>query len=81
MTEGYWRRRDRCRIQDRHGRPCERLKGHLGGCDWLRSYADLMDRPIYVASSWRNAYHSGVVSTLMEAQFEVYDFKRPTPRA
>lgn len=32
---------------------------------------------IYVASSWRNAYHDGVVGFLREKGHEVYDFRNP----
>lgn len=34
---------------------------------------------IYVASSWRNAHQPGVVSTLRDAGYEVYDFRNPGP--
>lgn len=34
---------------------------------------------IYVASSWRNPYQPGVVATLREAGFDVYDFRNPGP--
>lgn len=34
---------------------------------------------VYVASSWRNALQSEVVSLLREDGHEVYDFREPTP--
>ena len=32
---------------------------------------------IYVASSWRNEFYSGVVDALREAGHDVYDFRNP----
>lgn len=34
---------------------------------------------IYLASSWRNPYHTGVLSALRGIGYEVYDFKNPKP--
>lgn len=34
---------------------------------------------IYVASSWRNPYHPGVVRLLRRLEHEVYDFRNPWP--
>ncbi len=36
-------------------------------------------RRIYVASSWRNLLHPGVVAALRKAGHEVYDFRNPKP--
>lgn len=36
-----------------------------------------LSRRIYVASSWRNDFHSAVIEVLVAAGFEVYDFKNP----
>lgn len=33
---------------------------------------------IYLASSWRNTYHSDILFQLRDSGFEVYDFKNPT---
>lgn len=38
-----------------------------------------MVRKIYVASSWRNEFHPGIVTSLREAGHEVYDFRNPAP--
>ena len=32
---------------------------------------------IYLASSWRNEYFPGIVQTLREAGYDVYDFRNP----
>jgi hypothetical protein len=32
---------------------------------------------VYVASSWRNAYHQDVVAALRQGGHEVYDFRNP----
>ena len=32
---------------------------------------------VYVASSWRNGYYTGVVAALRKAGHEVYDFRNP----
>lgn len=34
---------------------------------------------IYLASSWRNAYHASVLAELRAAGYAVYDFKNPAP--
>ncbi len=34
---------------------------------------------IYLATSWRNAYHAQALHDLRWAGFEVYDFKNPAP--
>jgi hypothetical protein len=34
---------------------------------------------IYLASSWRNAFHQAVLEDLRQAGHEVYDFKNPKP--
>lgn len=36
-------------------------------------------KKIYLAASWRNAYHAQVLSDLRTAGHEVYDFKNPGP--
>lgn len=38
-----------------------------------------MKKKIYLASSWRNTYHSQILADLKAAEHEVYDFKNPAP--
>lgn len=34
---------------------------------------------IYVASSWRNIFYTGIVAVLKQANLSVYDFRHPEP--
>lgn len=34
---------------------------------------------VYLASSWRNKYHEGILKLIKDAGHEVYDFKNPAP--
>jgi hypothetical protein len=37
----------------------------------------MIQRKIYVASSWRNTFYHEVVARLREAGHDVYDFRNP----